>query len=139
MKDAIRRVDYFSVEVPDRPGEAFRVLQALVSAGINLLVCNAQKEGERARINVVPDDPSLFKAAAAQAGLVFMATRSGFLIQGNDRPGALAHHLRILANAGVNLAGIDAIGSGGGRFGAILWLYPEDLTRAERALGGLQS
>ena len=36
----------------------------------------------------------------------------------------------------INVAGIDAIGSGGGRWGAIIWVEPEDLARAENALGG---
>ena len=37
MADQVRRVDYFYVEVPDKPGEGARVLSALKEAGINLL------------------------------------------------------------------------------------------------------
>jgi len=37
MADQIRRVDYFYVEVPDKPGEGARVLTALKEAGVNLL------------------------------------------------------------------------------------------------------
>jgi hypothetical protein len=138
MPDTVQRVEYFSIEVPDRPGEAFRVLQALVSAGINLLVCNAHKVGERARIDVVPDDAAAFSATAAKAGLAFVATRTGFLIQGEDRPGALAQNLQKLAKAGINVGGIDAMGVGAGRWGAILWVQPEDLARAANALGAPQ-
>ena len=120
MGDTVRRVEYFSIEVPDRPGEAFRVLQAFVSAGINLLVCNAHKIGERARVDVVPDvrPPSAKRP---------------------PKPGALAQNLKLLANAGINVAGIDAMGTGGGRWGAILWIEPEDVTRAGRTLGASQS
>jgi hypothetical protein len=39
MRDTVRKVDYFSIQVPNKPGEAFRVLQALVTAGVNLLAC----------------------------------------------------------------------------------------------------
>ena len=139
MGDTVRRVEYFSIEVPDRPGEAFRVLQAFVSAGINLLVCNAHNIGDRARVDVVPDDAAAFGEAAAKAGLAFVAARTGFLIQGQDRPGALAQNLKLLANAGINVAGIDAMGTGGGRWGAILWIEPEDVTRAGRTLGVLHN
>jgi hypothetical protein len=105
MADTVRRVDYFSIEVPDKPGEAFR------------------------------DDTAAFHAAAAKAGLAFQATRSGFLVQGEDRPGALAQQLQRLSSAGINVSGIDAMGAGAGRWGAILWVQPGELIRAAIALG----
>lgn len=135
MADTVRRVQYFSIEVPDRPGEAFGVLQSLVSSGINLLVCSGHTVRRRARIDVVPDDIQAFNGAAAKAGLAFTATKSGFLVQGDDRPGALAHNLQRLANAGINVTGIDAMGAGAGRWGAILWVKREDMSRAASALG----
>ena len=90
MADTIRKVDYFSTEVPNTPGQTFRVLSTLVSAGINLLACNGSPLGRRARIDVVPDDTRKFNAAARKAGLKFKPKKTGFLIQGDDRPGALA-------------------------------------------------
>jgi hypothetical protein len=134
MADTVRRVKYFSIDVPDKPGEAFRVLQALVSSGINLLACRGHTVGRSARIDVVPDDTRAFEAATGKAGLAFTAAKSGFLIQGDERPGALAQNLQRLANAGINVTGIDAIGAGEGRWGAILWVNPEDVSRAEAAL-----
>lgn len=138
MTDTVRRVQYFSIDVPDKPGEAFRVLQTLVSSGINLLACSGHKVRRSARIDVVPDDTHAFAAATAKAGLAFTATKSGFLVQGDDRPGALAHNLQRLANAGINVTGIDAMGAGEGRWGAILWVKPEDVSRAASALGALE-
>jgi hypothetical protein len=135
MPDTVRKVEYFSIEVPNRPGEAFRVLQALVSADINLLACNAHAVGPKARINVVPDDVAKFRSAAAKAALVFDSTKSGFLIQGDDRPGALAEHLQRLAAARINVTGIDAVGAGQGRWGAIVWFDAADLGRAAGVLG----
>jgi hypothetical protein len=135
MADTVRRVDYFSIEVLDKPGEAFRVLQTLVSAGINLLACSGHQASGRARIDVVPDDTAAFHAAAAKAELPFRATRSGFLVQGEDRPGALAQSLHKLAADGINVTGIDAMSAGAGRWGAILWVRAEDVGRAAGALG----
>jgi hypothetical protein len=137
MADTVQRVEYFSIEVPDKPGEAFRVLQALVSAGINLLACRGHQVGGRAQIEVVPDDTAAFNATAAKAGLDAKAAKSGFLIQGEDRAGALAQNLHKLAGAGINVTGIDAMSAGAGRWGAIVWVKPEDVSRAATALGAL--
>ena len=135
MADTVRKVEYFSIQVPDQPGEAFRVLQALVAAGINLLACTAHQVGERAQIDVVPEDTARVPAAMKGAGLGFAARKSGFLIQGDDRPGALAQNLHQLAKAGINVTGIDAMTAGKGRWGAILWVEPRDVVKAGRALG----
>ena len=137
MADTVQRVEYFSIEVPDKPGEAFRVLQALVSAGINLLACKGHQVGGRAQIDVVPDDTAAFNATAAKAGLDVKAAKSGFLIQGEDRAGALVQNLHKLAGAGINVTGIDAMSAGAGRWGAIVWVKPEDVSRAATALGAL--
>ena len=138
MTDTVRKVEYFSIQVPDKPGEAFRVLQTLVSSGINLLACSGRPVGERAQIDVVPDDARAFNAAITEAGLSFTASKSGFLVQGEDRPGALAQNLRRLANAGINVTGIDAMGAGEGRWSAILWVKTEDVSPAASALGALE-
>jgi hypothetical protein len=134
MADTVRRVSYFSIEVPDKPGEAFRVLSTLVSAGINLLACTAFPRGRHAQIDVVPDDVRRFNAAAKKAKLPFKPRKTGFLIQGEDRPGALAGHLEKLAAQGINVTAIDGVTAGKGRFGAILWVSPQDVARAGRLL-----
>jgi prephenate dehydratase len=70
-----------------------------------------------------------------KAGLDFKARKSGFLIQGEDRPGALAQHLRKLGDSGVNVTGIDSLSAGEGRWGAILWVEESAVRRAAKALG----
>jgi hypothetical protein len=135
MPDTVRRVDYFSVQVPNKPGEAFRVLSTLVSAGINLLACSGVPRGRRAEIDVVPDDTRAFKSAVKKAGLQFRAEKSGFLIQGDDRPGALAQNLQKLGDKGINVVGIEGLSAGDGRWGAIIWVNRDDLARAGRLLG----
>jgi hypothetical protein len=135
MPDTVRKVEYFSVLVPNRPAEAFGVLSTLVSADINLLGCSGTERGRRAQIDVVPDDPRRFKRVVKKAGLQFKPKKSGFLIQGEDRPGALARHLRKLGDTGVNVTGIDSLSAGAGRWGAIIWVEESALRRAARALG----
>ena len=45
MADKIRRVDYFYVHVPDKPGEGHRILAAVKEAGVNLLSLTAFPDG----------------------------------------------------------------------------------------------
>jgi hypothetical protein len=135
MRDTVRRVSYFSIVVANRPGEAFKVLQTLVSAGINLLACTGVPRGRRAQIDVVPDDSRKFTRAVKNAGLRFSPKKSGFLIRGEDRPGALAENLKKLAVAGINVTGIDALSAGSGRWAAILWVKPADTRGAGKVLG----
>ncbi len=134
MRDTVRKVNYYALSVPDKPGQTFGVLATLVSAGINLLACAGSPKGRRAVIEVVPDDTRKFTLAAKKAGLAFSHQRTGFLIQGEDRPGALADHLKLLADKDVNVVAVDGLSAGAGRWGAILWVAPEDVTRAGRLL-----
>ena len=129
MTDSVRKVHYFSTAVPNKPGETFRVLAALVSGGINLLACAGTTRGRSAQIDVVPDDTRRFAAAAKRAGLAFSEKKSGFLIQGDDRPGALADNLKVLAGAGINVTAVDGLSAGGGRWGAIVWVADKDVRR----------
>lgn len=129
MTDTVRKVHYFSTSVPNKPGETFRVLATLVSGGVNLLACAGSTHGRNARIDVVPDDTRRFAAAAKRAELAFSEKKSGFLIQGDDRPGALADNLKGLADAGVNVTAVDGLSAGRGRWGAIVWVADKDVRR----------
>jgi hypothetical protein len=137
MDDLVRQVDYFSTEVPDRPGAAFKILSTFVSAGIRLLACSGTQRGRRAEIDIVPADSQEFSAVAKKAGIEFEPRKSGFLIQGQgaERQCSLTGHLEKLAVAGINVSAIDAVTAGEGRFGAILWVAPEDVPKAAIALG----
>src|SRR5688572_246868 len=112
MPDSIRKVEYFSIEVPNTPAKAFGVLSTLVSSGINLLACSGVPRGRRARIDVVPDNARRFKTVVRKAGLSFTPEKGGFMIQGRDRPGALTAHLKKLGDKGINVTGIDAMSAG---------------------------
>ena len=134
MADTVRKVEHFSTLVANRPGQAFRVLSTLVSAGVDLLACSGTPHGRRAQIEVVPDDSAKLRAAARKAGLDFEARKTGYLIQGKDRPGALAGHLAKLAAKHINVTGIDALTTGKGRWGAIIWVEPAGVASATKVL-----
>ena len=61
MPDEIRRVDYFYVQVPNRPGEGARALGVLRDAGVNLLAYSGFPEGRGAQLDFVPEDAAAFQ------------------------------------------------------------------------------
>jgi hypothetical protein len=135
VADVVRKVEYFSIVVPNTAGKAFGVLSALVSSGVDLLACVGTQRGRRAQIDVVPADAKRFKAAVKKAGLTFTPEKSGFMIQGKDRSGALTDHLKKLGDSEINVTGIEGLSAGEGRWGAIIWVGHEDVRRAARVLG----
>lgn len=136
MADEIRIVQYYYVEVPDRPGSCAEVLDALRTARVNLLACTAfpTRRG-RAQIDFVPANPGALFKAALKAELDLVGPKSAFLVQGADRVGALADIATKLAAERINITAVDAVAAGGRRFGAILWVKPRNVRRAARVLG----
>jgi hypothetical protein len=136
MPEEIRRIDYYYVSMPDKPGEGARVLTALRAAGINLIGVSAFPEGARkSQLDLIPEDSGALAQAAKSARLKLSRKKSGFLIQGEDRPGAVADLVNKLAEAKINVTSVQAFCSGGGRYGGMLWVKASDLRKAAKALG----
>lgn len=136
MADAVRRVEYCYVIVPDAPGEGRRVLSALREGGVNLLALLGFPAGDgRSQIDLVPEDPAALREVAGRAGLELSETKRAFLIQGDDRVGAADEWLGKLAQAGVNVTATAAVTAGAGRYGMLVWVAPDDYERAAGALG----
>jgi len=135
MAEEIRLVDYFYVEVPDKPGEALRALSQLREAGVNLLAFSGFPKGRRSQLDFIPADPAAFKAVAKRARWKTVGPKKGFLIQGDDRVGATADLLARLAGAKINVTATDAVCAGMGRYGVLLWVKPGDVKRAAKAFG----
>ncbi len=135
MAYQIRQVDYFYTTVPDKPGEGARVLSGLRDAGVNLVVFSGFPAGRKGQLDFVPSDAQAFVAASKKLGLQLSGKKRGFLVQGEDQPGAAAEIMVTLGTAGVNVVSLQAICSGEGHFGAILWVKPPDVKKAARALG----
>lgn len=135
MAEMVRKVDYFYIETANKPGEGAKVLAALRDAGVNLLAFTGFPSGRKAQIDFIPQDTVAFKAAARKAGLKLSPKKTGFLIQGEDRIGAVAEIEGRLAAANVNITAMDAVSAGEGRYGAILWVKPPDVRKAAKALG----
>ncbi len=135
MLDTARAAQYFTVQVPDKPGEAARCLGALEAADVNLLAFLAFPRNRRTQLDFVPSDPTAFKAAAKQAKWKIQGPKTCFVVEGGDRVGAVASHADRLAKAKVNIRALAAASGGAGRYGFILWVKPKDAKRAAKALG----
>jgi hypothetical protein len=135
MAESIRKVQYFYVMAPDKPGEGARALQTLRDAGVNLLAFSGFPAGKRAQLDFIPEDPAAFRAVARKAKWKVTGPKVGFLVEGDDRTGVMADLYAKLAAARINITASDAVIAGAGRFGAILWVKARDVDRTAKALG----
>lgn len=131
----ISTVDYFKLSVPDKPGEGAKLLRALKKQDVGLLAFSAFPEGRGAQVDFIPEDSAEFQRTARALGWSIAARKTGFLMQGKDRTGALAGLLRKLAQARINVVALDAVAAGKRRFGAIFWVAPKDVAKAAKLLG----
>jgi hypothetical protein len=82
-----------------------------------------------------PENAEQLLSAAAEEGVMLVGPKKAFLIQGEDRPGALVDHHMKLSKAGINVRAANGVASGSGEFGYVLWVKYEDYEKAAQALG----
>jgi len=101
-------LDLYYVTIPDKPGEGERLFGALRDAGVNLLAVHAFPSARRSQIDLVPSDAATFLAAAKGAKLKVSKPKTVFLIEGDDRVGAMAQILARLGARGINVTATSA-------------------------------
>jgi hypothetical protein len=134
MADTVRLVEYFYITTPNKVGEAARALNTLKDAGVNLLAFSGFPQGRRAQLDFIPAESAAFKQAAKKAKWKVVGPKRGFLVQGDDRVGAVADLLERMAAAKINVTAIDAVSVADGRYGAIFWVAPKDVKKAAALL-----
>ncbi|MGH7567393.1 MAG: hypothetical protein ACREL9_00245 [Gemmatimonadales bacterium] len=135
--DTIRKADYYYTIAPDKPGEGARILDVFRRAGVNLLAFHAFPSARKSQLDFVPADGIAFVAAAKAAKLKLSKPKTVFLIDGDDRVGAMAGLLGRLGAAKINVTAVEGICAAGGRYGALLWVKPRDVGKAGSVLGAL--
>lgn len=135
MTTKIRKTGYFKVVVPNKPGQGACLLALLREQGVNLAAVSGFPKGGKAQMDFVPEDAAAFKKAMKKAKIAVGAKKTVFLIQGEDKVGAVAEIADRLGKAGVNITAVDAVADGTGRYGAILWVKSADVAKASRVLG----
>ena len=123
------------MQIADKPGELAGILAPLRDAGVNLLAVHAFPRNRRTQVDVVPEDPTAFKNVAKVHKLKMQGPKMCLLVEGDDRPGALADLTDRLGSARINLTAVTGLTAGQGRFGAILWVKPRDVKKAVKVFG----
>jgi len=137
MNETIKVAQYFYLDAPDRPGEAARLLGVLQEEGVNLLALSGFPSGRRTQVDLVPEDPARLRAVARRQRWKLTGPKKVLLITGEDRIGAMVEIAEKLAGAKINIVATQAVATGPGVFGAILWVAPADVRRAAKALGAV--
>ena len=133
MAEEIRRVDHYSVSIPNKVGEGARVLGALRDAGVNLTAFWGYPAGkERAQLEFIPEDSAAFIAAAKQNKV---RKSVAFYVHGDDRRGALADILKKLADSRISLGALQAVCGGAGNYGVVIFLTASAARKAATVLG----
>ena len=132
---SVRRVNYCYVTVPNRAGQGARILGELKDAGVNLLGYSGfPATGGKAQLDLVADNLSPIKRAARKNGWRLSKVKKGFLVQSADRVGAIQRHVQKLADRKISVTAAQAVCSGRGRYGMLLWVKRGDFGRAAKAL-----
>jgi len=135
MPSSVKEVEYYYSLVADKPGEARKLLEFLSEKEVNLHAFTAFPVGDgQSQLDFFPTNPELLKKAAEEAKISLIGPKKAFLIQGEDRVGALyGFHLK-LSNAGINIHAANGVVDGTGRFGYVIWVNPADYENASVAL-----
>jgi ACT domain-containing protein len=137
MADTVRKVSYCYAVIPDKAGEGARVLRVLRQAGVNLLAVHAFPSARKSQLDLVATDGTALAAAAKGAKIKLSKPKTAFLIDGEDRVGALSDTLAKVAAAKLNVTAVTGVCAGMGRYGAILWVKPRDVNKAAAILGAM--
>ena len=131
----IRRVNYYYITIKDEPGQAYQILDSISGLGINLLAFTAiPMGGNSTQLTLFPDDDHDLNSLAVSSGLKIEGPHPAFLVQGDDKLGALTqvHYKFFLAN--INVYASSGVSDGRGSFGYIIYVKPEDFEHAAKAL-----
>lgn len=131
-------VSYFSLVVPNKAGEGARILNALKEAGVNLIALwGYPVKGKKAQVDLVPEDAPAFQKAVKKLGIDPGKKRPAFLVSGEDRVGAIADAMSALAAEGISVWAAQAVSPGGGRYGVLFQVAPDDEKKAKKILSKL--
>ena len=132
---SVRKADYYTMKVSQRPGAGAKLLGAMKAAGVNLLAFTGFPSGGGAQVDFIPENSTKFRRAAKKAGLRLSKRKTVFVVRGADRVGALTGILGRLAAKKINLVALSAVSAGMRRYGMIFWVRKKDIGRTSRLLG----
>ena len=128
-----KRVTYFKAKIEDKPGALLALAKDLKEKKLDLIALKGVGQAGQGEILVIAKSPDKLRDAWTTSG-VLVEEGTVFFLSGTDATGALVTSLDSITNAGVNIVATEAIAVGG-KFGAVLWVSPEDLDKTSQALG----
>ena len=138
MNLRVRTVEYFYTRVEDRAGKAYELLEELASQEINLLAFSAIPYGSGiVELTIFPDCSESLIKAAAERGWKIAGPQHAFLIQGDDRLGAISDIHRQLFDAGINIYASSGVTDGQGHYGYVIYVAENHFDAAAKALAGV--
>jgi len=132
----VKRMTYFRIGTHDQPGSLAKFSKTMLDYEINLagVWCFGIGRGD-ADIVAIPRDPHAFKKALKAAGWEIRNEGDCFHLTGEDRAGALSETLDRIAQEGVNLHAVDAMGFET-RYSAYVWCDSGDVDTLRKVLKG---
>ena len=135
MSNSLRKVDYYYVMVPNTAGQGAKVLAALAGEGVSLLAFSGFPSSGKGQLDLIPENSAKFRRAAKKLKMKISKKKTGFLVHGDDRVGAMGKMLAALAKARISVIAMDAVTAGKGRFGAIFWVKPKAVAKTAKLMG----
>jgi predicted amino acid-binding ACT domain protein len=135
MAESIKRYDYRYIVIDDEGSQAADIVNSLWASGVALLAFSAFPHGPgKSQLDLVPENPGALEKAALSMGLTLSDKKTGFIVHGEDRPGAVARVLNRLAEANIAITAMQAVSADADRFGALLWVKPWQAEEAAKVL-----
>lgn len=135
MAFAIRRVDYYYATIQGEAADAYKLLPPLAELGIDLLAFTAVPMGPmHTQLSLFPQDGEKLVHEVSKMGIALDGPHPALLVQGDDELGALAEVHTKLHDVNVSAYASSGVADGKGSFGYVIYVRPEDYTRAAAAL-----
>ena len=128
-----KRLTYFKTKIEDKPGALLALAKDLKEKKLDLIALKGIGQAGQGEILVIAKSPDKLREAWKASGTL-VEEGTVFFLSGADATGALVKSLDAVAGAGVNIVATEALAVGG-KFGAVLWVSPEDLDKTAQALG----
>ncbi|MFW5868146.1 MAG: hypothetical protein ACOCX2_10045 [Armatimonadota bacterium] len=132
MGHTVRQVTAAVMQVNDEVGVLHRVLCVLRDAGVNMLAIASQRR-KGVALMAIPEDVKAVRELAADQG-VHLQTRQVFLVEGDDRVGALCDITKAISDAGISIEDVAAL-SASRRYAAVLTFADANLEAASKIFG----
>jgi len=133
---SVRTVEYFRTTVQSTPCSGFEIFTLLATEQVRLVAANIVPMGpDMSQMMLFPENPDDLVAAADRTGLRLLGPQRALLVQGADEMGAVAAIHNRLCDAGVAVYAANGVTDGRGGYGYLIFVRPQELAAAQRALG----